>query len=99
MRRRYRGKRDLLIALLDEHLPAARVSGAAGGLHLMATLPEGADERATAEAARRRGVALHELHRHCTVHRPTPPALLLGYAFPTDAELREGVRLIAQALR
>jgi GntR family transcriptional regulator/MocR family aminotransferase len=99
MRRRYRAKRDLLLAALEEHLPEARVSGAAGGLHLLATLPEGADERATAQAARRAGVALHELHRHCTVHAPAPPALLLGYAFPTVPEIRAGVRLIAQALR
>jgi GntR family transcriptional regulator / MocR family aminotransferase len=99
MRRRYCAKRDQLLAVLNEQLPEARVSGAAGGLHLLATLPEGADESATAEAARRRGVALHELHRHCTVHAPTPAALLLGYAYPTVTEIQAGVRLIAQALR
>jgi GntR family transcriptional regulator/MocR family aminotransferase len=48
MRRRYRAKRDQLFAVLNEQLPEARVSGAAGGLHLLATLPEGADESATA---------------------------------------------------
>jgi GntR family transcriptional regulator / MocR family aminotransferase len=99
MRRRYRAKRDVLLAELEERLPEARVSGAAGGLHLLAALPEGADENATAEAARRDGVALHELHRHCTVHARAPAALLLGYAFPTVAEIRAGVRLIAQAVR
>jgi GntR family transcriptional regulator / MocR family aminotransferase len=99
MRRRYRAKRDLLLAALKEHLPEARVRGAAGGLHVLATLPEGADESATAEAARRRGVALHELHRHCMVYAPTPAALLLGYAYPSVAEIRTGVKLIAQALR
>jgi GntR family transcriptional regulator / MocR family aminotransferase len=98
MRRRYHAKHDLLMSALAEHLPEARVSGAAGGLHLLAALPEGTDEAATAQAARRSGVALHELHRHCTVHAPMPPALLLGYAFPTAAELRTGVRLIAHAL-
>jgi GntR family transcriptional regulator/MocR family aminotransferase len=99
MRRRYRVKRDLLVSLLEKHLPEARVSGAAGGLHLLATLPDGAHEHATAHAARQRGVALHELHRHCTVHAPMPPALLLGYAFPTGTELRAGVKVIAQAVR
>jgi GntR family transcriptional regulator/MocR family aminotransferase len=99
MRRRYRAKRDLLLDLLERHLSDARVRGAAGGLHLLVTLPENADEAATAEEARRGGVALHELHRHCTVHAPAPAGLLLGYAFPTGAELRAGVKLIAQALR
>jgi GntR family transcriptional regulator/MocR family aminotransferase len=98
MRLRYRAKRDLLLSVLAEHLPDARVGGAAGGLHLLATLPDGTDERATAEAARRSGVSLHELHRHCTVHAPRPPALVLGYAFPTAADVRAGVKLIAQAL-
>jgi GntR family transcriptional regulator/MocR family aminotransferase len=99
MRRRYRTKRDLLQVLLEKHLPDAGVRGAAGGLHLLATLPDGADESATAQAARRSGVALHELHRHCTVHAPTPAALLLGYAFPTAAEIRTAMKLIAQAVR
>jgi GntR family transcriptional regulator/MocR family aminotransferase len=99
MRRRYRAKRDLLLDVLETYLPDGRVSGAAGGLHLLATLPEGAGEAATAEAARRGGVALHELHRHCTVHASAPAGLLLGYAFPTTYELRAGVKLIAQALR
>jgi GntR family transcriptional regulator / MocR family aminotransferase len=99
MRRRYRSKRDLLLGELEEHLPEARVSGAAAGLHLLATLPEGTDEEATAETARHGGVALHELHRHCTVYAPTPAGLLLGYAFPTVGEIRAGVKVIAQAVR
>lgn len=99
MRRRYRGKHDLLLSTLAQHLPDARVSGAAGGLHLLATLPEGIDESRTVEAARQSGVAVHGLRRHCTVHAPVPPAVLLGYALPTAAEMRAGVKLIAQALR
>jgi GntR family transcriptional regulator/MocR family aminotransferase len=99
MRRRYRAKRDLLLTVLAEQLPDARVSGAAGGLHLLATLPDGVDEGGTIEAARESGVAVHGLRRHCTVHAPMPPAILLGYALPTAAEMRAGMKLIAQALR
>jgi GntR family transcriptional regulator / MocR family aminotransferase len=99
MRRRYRAKRDLLLTVLAEQLPDARVSGAAGGLHLLATLPDGVDEGGTIEAARQSGVAVHGLRRHCTVHAPMPPAILLGYALPTAAEMRAGMKLIAQALR
>jgi GntR family transcriptional regulator / MocR family aminotransferase len=99
MRRRYRVKHDLLLSVLAEHLPEARVSGAAGGLHLLATLPEGTDEAATTEAAMQSGVAVHGLRRHCTVHAPMPPAVLLGYAFPTPAEIRTGIELFARAMR
>jgi DNA-binding transcriptional MocR family regulator len=58
--------------------PARRVGGTAAGLHLIAWLPEGADEHATAMRARSRGVGLHELHRHCTTcaRSPCPAARL-----------------------
>jgi GntR family transcriptional regulator/MocR family aminotransferase len=98
MRRRYRDKRAVLLSELEHHLPQVRASGAAGGLHLLATLPDGTNERQTAAAASRAGVAVHELHRHCTVHASAPPALLLGYALPTVTELRAGVRVLARAV-
>ena len=68
MRRRYRTKRDVLIDALERHLPEVRVGGIAAGLHLLAWLPEGLDEHETAMRARDAGVAVHELHRHCTIH-------------------------------
>jgi DNA-binding transcriptional MocR family regulator len=78
--------------------PARRVGGTAAGLHLIAWLPEGADEHATAMRARSRGVGLHELHRHCTTRAPAPPALLLGFAFPGESDLITATRLLAGAL-
>jgi GntR family transcriptional regulator/MocR family aminotransferase len=75
-----------------------RVGGAAAGLHLLAWLPEGCDEHGTAVRARAAGVGVHELHTHCTTHAPRPAALLLGYALPTETEIRTGVRLIAKAV-
>jgi len=98
MRRRYHAKRDLLVAELGKHLPEVRVSGAEAGLHLLAWLPDGADEHETATRARHSGVGLHELHRHCTTHAPSPPALLLGFALPTESELIAATGLLAKAL-
>ena len=98
MRRRYRAKRDVLIGALRKHLPEVRISGIAGGLHLLAWLPDGADERATAMRARQSGVGVHELHRHCTTHAPSPPALLLGFALPSESELTAAARLLAEAI-
>jgi DNA-binding transcriptional MocR family regulator len=48
--------------------------------------------------ARRSGVGLHELHRHCTTHPSTPPALLLGFALPSESDLITATRLLAQAI-
>jgi len=98
MRRRYRAKRNLLVAELGQHLPGVRVGGTEAGLHLLAWLPDGADEHETALRARRSGVGLHELHRHCTTYAPSPPALLLGFALPTESELIAATGLLAQAL-
>jgi GntR family transcriptional regulator / MocR family aminotransferase len=98
MRRHYRTKRNVLLAELEKHFPDARISGAAAGLHLMTWLPDGLDESSVGAAARRAGVAVHELHRHCTVSAPIPAALLLGYALPTVVEIRAAMRLLAAAV-
>ena len=98
MRRRYRAKRTVLVDELGTHLPEVRVSGTEAGLHVLAWLPGGADEHATAMRARRAGVGLHELHRHCTTRAPSPPALLLGFALPTESELRAAAKLLAEAI-
>ena len=99
MRRRYRIKREILVDALATYLPEARIGGTAAGLHLLAQLPDGADEPAVALRAREAGVGLHELHRHCTARAPAPPALLLGFALPGEADLPAAVRLLARAVR
>jgi GntR family transcriptional regulator/MocR family aminotransferase len=48
--------------------------------------------------ARRSGVGVHELHRHCTTHASSPPALLLGFALPSESELITATRLLAEAI-
>ena len=78
-RREYQARRSALIKALATHLPQASVSGAAAGLHLIAWLPDDADEAAIADAAADRGVAIHTLHQDCWVTAPRGPALLLGY--------------------
>ena len=98
MRRRYRAKRELLIGALARHAPAVRLSGAAAGLHVMAWLPPGCDEHAVALRAAELSVGVHELHRNCMTENAWPPALLLGYALPTEPEISTGAQLLAQAI-
>jgi GntR family transcriptional regulator/MocR family aminotransferase len=98
MRRRYRAKREVLVGALGTHLPEVRISGAAAGLHLLAWLPDGTDEHETAMRARRSGVGVHELHRHCTTHASSSPALILGFALPSESELRTATTLLAEAV-
>jgi GntR family transcriptional regulator/MocR family aminotransferase len=98
MRRRYRSKRELLLNTLTEHTPALRISGAAAGLHVLAWLPADRDEHAVALRAAELGVGVHELHRNCMTQSEWPPALLLGYALPTETEIAAGAHLLAQAI-
>jgi GntR family transcriptional regulator/MocR family aminotransferase len=98
-RRRYRRRRDALVTALSNHLPEARLGGAAAGLHLIAWLPAMADEAAVARRASERGIALHTLHGHSAVVAPAPPALLLGYTSLSEEALRDAARELAQAVR
>jgi GntR family transcriptional regulator/MocR family aminotransferase len=98
MRRRYRSKRERLIGTLAEHAPELRLSGAAAGLHVIAWLPAGCDEHGVALRAGELSVGVHELHRNCMAEGDWPPALLLGYALPTESEITTGAQLLAQAI-
>ena len=102
-RRQYQARRDATIEALAHHMPEATVGGAALGLHLIAWLPDGADEAQITTQAADRGVALHTLHHHSVVTAPRPPALLLGYgqlaepAIPRAVEhLADGARAVAR---
>jgi GntR family transcriptional regulator/MocR family aminotransferase len=99
MRRRYRPRRDALVDALSVELPEARVGGAAAGLHLVAWLPEGHDERAITSHARERGLAIHTLQKDSAAVAPVPPALLLGYASLSEQALRRAGRELAIAVR
>ena len=97
MRRRYRDRRDALIAALRRELPQARVLGdAAAGLHVAALLPDGADEAALLARAREHGIAMHGLARERVA--PGPPGLIVGFGNAGGPELGEGIRLLAELL-
>lgn len=98
MRARYRDKREILVESLHRHMPASRIQGVAAGLHLIALLPEGTDERRASSEARVASVCVHELHRHCTTVAHRGPAFIIGFAFATENEIRTGVRLLGEAV-
>jgi GntR family transcriptional regulator/MocR family aminotransferase len=96
-RRRYHARRNVLIDALAAALPEMSVGGAAAGLHLIAWLPDGADESAIADAAAERGVAIHTLHQDCSVTAPVGPALLLGYGLVGERAIPRAVQQLALA--
>jgi GntR family transcriptional regulator/MocR family aminotransferase len=94
-RRTQRESRDALVAALGAHLPGARVSGIAAGLHLVVELPDGVDDRAL--AARARTAGLGPIALSSTRLAPDgPPGLVLGYAAHTPDQLTAAVERLAR---
>ena len=93
----YRRRRDHLVAAVRRHVPQARVSGVAAGLHALLELPPGLDEdEIVARAAARHDLALDGLRRFSGPSGPDRPALVIGYATPPEHAFTGAVaRLIA----
>ncbi|MGA8745478.1 MAG: PLP-dependent aminotransferase family protein [Solirubrobacterales bacterium] len=98
MRRRYRSRRDAMIAALKEELPGTSFEGVAAGLHVLARLPEGVDDLRLAAAARERGVGVHPLKWHCAEPTSDLTGLVLGYASLGEASIRRGIQGLSHAL-
>ena len=81
----YRRRRDRLVAALRQHVPQARVTGIAAGLHALLELPAGEDEdEIIARAAARPAwpsTGSATTRRSATA---TAPALVIGYATPPE---------------
>lgn len=81
----YRRRRDHLVAAVRRHVPQARVTGIAAGLHARLELPPGLDEdEIIARAAARHDLALDGLSTYCAESGPHRPALVIGYATPPE---------------
>jgi GntR family transcriptional regulator / MocR family aminotransferase len=96
VRQRLRQRRDALLAALREHLPAARATGIAAGLHVLVTLPGDTPDTELADRATAAGVLVQPLSWHR--HRPGPPGLVMGYAALTPDRLREAAALLGRTI-
>jgi GntR family transcriptional regulator/MocR family aminotransferase len=91
-RRRYRRRRDTLLAALATAVPELVVQGAAAGLYAVLRLPPDVNERAVLAAARARGIALEGLGGR-------PPGLVLGYANLPESGMRLAVEALVASIR
>jgi GntR family transcriptional regulator/MocR family aminotransferase len=98
-RRRYRLRRDALVAAVARHLPGARVTGLAAGLHAIVRLPRRVDGGALMRAAAARSVGVYPL----TMGYMRPPVhgdgIVLGYANLSEQMIERGVRLLSRAIQ
>ncbi len=93
----YRRRRDTLLASVERHLPSLDPSGASAGLHLLAWLPDGIDERAVMARAVAAGVGLNGLTRRrmTSVGRG---GLIFGYGTIAEREIEPAIRTLAEAI-
>ena len=97
-RRRYRARRDALVAAVAAELPEWRMEGIAAGLQAVVRLPEGADEAAAVRAAAARGVGVEGLGRFRARPARGAPALVMGYANLPEPAIVRAVAELAGAV-
>jgi GntR family transcriptional regulator/MocR family aminotransferase len=99
MRPVYRRRRDALLAALADRLPELRPAGVSAGLHLTAWLPSDVDEGAVVAGAADHGLKVYGLsdYRLHTDGAPAP-GLLFGYASLTEAQIAEGIDVLAEVI-
>jgi GntR family transcriptional regulator/MocR family aminotransferase len=95
----YRARRDATRKALGQHLPEVRPQGEAAGLHLHVLLPKGVNELEFAAEAFDRGVLVEDGAWHWAQPEKAPPSIVLGYGSLTEAVIRRGVAILADARR
>jgi GntR family transcriptional regulator/MocR family aminotransferase len=97
-RRRYRSRRDALVRAVERHLPDARVTGVAAGLHAIVRLGRPVDGMRLMTAAGRRSVGVYPLGYAYLDVRPVDDGLVLGYANLSEPAIEQGIRRLAEVL-
>jgi 2-aminoadipate transaminase len=95
----YRSKRDLLLSLLEEHMPEnASWTRPEGGLFLFLTMPEGFDAVSFYDVALDAGVA-YVAGEFFHPDRSGKNTMRLNFSFMSPEKITEGVKLLAKLLK
>ncbi len=97
-RRRFRARRDALVAALHRQLPGYPVHGADAGLDLLLELPPGSDAAAIVANAQRQDMWLCSVDDLRFQSEPGTPGLVLGFGNLNDSVVQEAVAVLARLL-
>jgi GntR family transcriptional regulator/MocR family aminotransferase len=98
MREIYRGRCTLLVECLRRELgDGIELRGEHAGLHLVATLPRGTDDRAISRRAAESRLWAMPLSS-CYLGRPAMAGLVLGFGGTTRSQIRDGARRLREVL-
>ena len=94
----YKGKRDLLLSLLEEYMPeGVSWTHPEGGLFLFLTMPEGFDAVAFYDKSLSAGVA-YVAGEFFHPDRSGKNTMRMNFSFMTPQKITEGVKLLAELL-
>jgi GntR family transcriptional regulator / MocR family aminotransferase len=92
MRQVYGGRRQVLLAGLQQHLSSWLIPvPSAAGLHLAALTPRSVDVESVITKAWQRHIGVYSLHRF-QIGKPARPGLVFGYGTLSEREIAEGLR-------
>lgn len=97
-RTEYARRRGAVLAALQRHAPRTTPMPALGGLHMVARLPDDANEAAVATACRARGLAVAPLRAYY-VGPARMRGLVMGFATTPVPLANEAARRLAQAMK
>jgi GntR family transcriptional regulator/MocR family aminotransferase len=98
MRGVYAARRHALIDALATHAPRVKLQGLAAGIHAVARLPAGADERAITAAAAKRSIGVYPMSRYRSDQLVGPPQLVIGFGNLSNPTIARGIATIADLL-
>jgi hypothetical protein len=93
----YRHRRDLLVDALTRKLPSLEIQGAAAGMQLLLSLPDGTNDVAITQIAGSQGIGLQALSPLHLVPR-RERGLLLGYGRLHDVRIEPAIDALASVL-
>ena len=98
VRRRNAARRKVLLEAIRRHLgDRVEVTGEGGGAHIVVWPRHQVAEQAVIQRAASRGVGIYGLSPY-RLKRPSRAGFILGYARMREAEIREGIRRLGEAL-
>jgi GntR family transcriptional regulator/MocR family aminotransferase len=99
-RTRYRRRRDRLAAAAHDHLPLARLSGVAAGLHAVLQLPgTNASESGLLAHLAERSITVDGLTQFYRRADESPLGIVIGYAAPPEHGYSDALDRLVDALR
>jgi GntR family transcriptional regulator/MocR family aminotransferase len=100
----YRARRDVLAAEVEQAFGPGRLQGLSAGCHALLRLPEGTSEpdivaATAAMGVRVNGLGLYRFGPSDAEPKPLPPAVVLGFGNVSEAQIRQGIRRLEEAVR